>query len=78
MVSLYTVVPWHEYTKTHWDGVTHLSAPYARETLCGLSKVNKPTTWEANSGDGCQECATEYLVRVVMVACNNVKRFTGE
>jgi hypothetical protein len=76
-VGLYSVVPWHDYTKTNWDGVTHLSEPYARETLCGLNKVNKPTVWQADS-DGCQECATEYLVRVVMVATENVKRFTGD
>jgi hypothetical protein len=77
MVMTGRVVPWWDYTKTHWDGVTHLSAPYARETLCGLNKVNKPTTWEASNGDGCEECARTYLASVVTVAVRNVEGFTG-
>lgn len=76
MVS--SVYLWSDYTKTHWDGVTHLSAPYARETLCGKSKVNKPTTWEANNGDGCSECANEFLVSMVLYAVERMKGFTGE
>ena len=80
MVIQRSVVPWHDYTKTHWEtgegaGVTHLSLPYARETLCGLNKVNKPTTWEANGG-GCKECADEYLVSVVVTAVRLTEKFT--
>jgi len=81
MVTLHSVHAWHEYTKTRWEkgegaGLTHLSEPYARETLCGLSKVNKPTVWEAD-GDGCEYCANEYLVRVVTTAVRVTGRFVN-
>jgi hypothetical protein len=77
MVTLRSVVAWHEYTKTRWNGVTHLSEPYARETLCGLNKTNKPTVWEAE-GDGCEGCAREHIVRTVTSAIEKTKEFTGE
>ena len=74
-----SVVLWSDLTKTHWNsgpgaGVTHLSEPYARETLCGISKVNKPTLWDSE-GDGCQACADEWLGRIVRYAVEKTNRF---
>lgn len=43
-----------------WDGLYHLYWPYQRTTLCGESKVHRPTVWRLEA-PVCPECAAELI-----------------
>jgi hypothetical protein len=67
----------NSYTLTKWNGVTHLSDRYARETLCGISKVNRPEV-ASSDGDGCRACANEHVARRARTAVAQIQEFLGE